>query len=152
MYFTGEVFRGELAGRPAHGASSEEVHMQMVDGLAAIFAGADHGAIPVAQAFGAGDFRRDKKQVAEERLVVFGGMSERGDVLPRDDQHMRGGLGIDVEEGITLVVLVDGGRRNGAGGDAAKKAVHSGNSVQGTGNREQGTVSSGRGRETGNRE
>lgn len=104
--------------------------MQVIHGLATVAAGADDGAISVVQALGSRDLGRCPEQVAEKCLVFGSGVGQRGDVFAGNDQDVGRRFGIDVEEGIALIILINGGRWDGAVGDAAKEAVHTGNSVQ----------------------
>ena len=102
----------------------------MIHGLAAILAGIDHHAVAVGEAFVAGDPRRGPQQVAEQRAVPFGAVSQRRDVLARRDQHMHRRLRVKVREGIALLVLVDGGGGDASINDLAKEATHGAFSVQ----------------------
>jgi hypothetical protein len=68
--------------------------------------------------------------MAEEFFVVGIGFGEGDDVLAWGDEDVDGGLRMDVGEGVTLVVLVDGVGGNGAVDDLAEEAGHGVISVQ----------------------
>lgn len=102
----------------------------MIDGLAAVGAGVDHDAITLGQLFRAGDFGCGAHEVTEQRTIVGIALGKRGDVAARSDEHMHGGCGMNVGEGVTLVVLVDGGGGNASVNDFAKDAAHGETSVQ----------------------
>ncbi len=57
-------------------AATEEMHMQMVHGLATVFSGVDHQAVAFGEAFVAGDFSGSAHQVAEQVFIVFAGFCE----------------------------------------------------------------------------
>ena len=96
----------------------------MVDGLAAVFAGVNHGAVALGQSFLAGDHCHDPEQMAEQRGVLDRCFGERADVLARDNQHMHGGVGMNVGEGDTLLVLEDAGGGDASVDDLAEQAGH----------------------------
>jgi len=106
-----------------HGAATEEVQVEVVDGLAAIVAGVDDQAVAVGEGVGAGEIGGDGGEMAEEGSVVRGGVGERGEVLLGDDEDVSGGLRVDVGEGEGEVVLVEAGGGDGAGDDLAEEAV-----------------------------
>jgi hypothetical protein len=89
--------------------------MQMVHGLAAIFAGVHHDAVAFRQAFVAGDLCCHTHEVTEQRVLLRSGLGKRINMLARNDQHVHGSLGIDVGKGIGVFVLVDGSGGNLAG-------------------------------------
>ena len=72
-----------------------------------------------------GKTRRQNKHSTKQRRIALGAVTEGGNVLARDHQHMGLGRRTDVAEGDELVVFVDFGRRNLAGGDLAKETVRS---------------------------
>lgn len=98
--------------------------MDVVDGLAAMFAGVDDGAVSLRKALGAGDFRRGPLQVAEQAFVVLFGVGDGGDVLPRDDEYVDRRLRLDVGKGIAVLILVDGFGRDASVDDLAEYATH----------------------------
>ena len=94
--------------------------MEMIHALAAVLAGIDHHAVAPGEAFVTGDLRRGPQQVAEQRAVLFGAISQRRNVFARRDQHMHRRLRVKVREGVALLVLVDGGGGNASVNDLAK--------------------------------
>jgi hypothetical protein len=104
--------------------------MEMIDGLAAVFARVDDDAVALGEIFLAGDFCRSPEQVSEKRGVMRPGFGERDDVFARHNQDVDRSFGPDISEGVAFVVL-----KNRRGGDAsfndfAEEAVHDGISVQ----------------------
>ena len=79
----------------------------MVYGLAAIFSRIDDCAIALRESFGARDFSSGPMQVAKQRIVLLPGMSDGGDVLPRDNKDVHRRLRLDVGEGVAVLILVD---------------------------------------------
>lgn len=69
------------------------------------------------------DGLRDAHQVAHRRIVPRFEVVDRSHVLVRHDQHVHGGLRLDVAEGGYVLVLVDDVGRDGAADDAAEEAV-----------------------------
>ena len=121
-----------LARGPCHGAAAEEMYVDVVDGLATVFAGVDDGAVSLGESFSAGDFRGGPLEVAEQVLVILFCVSDRGDVLPGDNEDMYGRLRLDVGEGVAVLILVDGFGRNASVDDLAEYAAH-GESLQAPG-------------------
>jgi len=103
--------------------------MDVVDGLAAVLAGVDHGAIALRQSFGAGNLRGCPMKMADEGVVFLAGMGNRRDVFAWNDKDVYGRLRIDVGEGVALVVLVDGFGRDTSVDDPAEEAAHCGFSL-----------------------
>ncbi len=103
----------------------------MIDGLAAVCAGIDHCAVALGEAFGAGDLGGGPEQVAEQGAVAFVAVGDGDDVLAGRDEHVHGGLGVDVGEGVAELVLIDGGGGDGAFDDFAEEAIHGVTSVHG---------------------
>ena len=98
--------------------------MDVVDGLATVFAGIDNSPIASVEAFRQGNLGGHPMQVADQRIVLFAGVSNRGNVFARNDEHMHGSLRIDISEGIALVILIDGLGWNAAINDFAKDTAH----------------------------
>ena len=120
----------KLSRGPGERASAKQVQMEMIDGLAAVFARVDDDAVALGEIFLAGDFCRSPEQVSEERGVMRPGFGERDDVFARHNQDVDGSFGPDISEGVAFVVL-----KNRRGGDAsfndfAEEAAHDGISVQ----------------------
>lgn len=107
--------------------------MEVVDGLSAVAAGVEDGAIAAGEASGAGDFGGGPEQVAEQGLVVFAGGGHGVDVLAGNDEDVDGGLGMDVGKGVAELVLVDGDGGDGSFDDFAEEAIHGETSVHGGG-------------------
>ena len=101
------------------------MQVDVIDGLAAVVACVDNGAISIRQAFGACDLRSGPVQMSEELVVLFLGMRDGRNVPPRDDEHVYRRLRLQVHESIALVVLIDSFRWNTSIDDLAKKAAHS---------------------------
>jgi hypothetical protein len=106
------------------------MEVEVIDGLASIFACVDDYAVALAEGFVARNFCRNPQEMTEERLVAFAGVRERGDVPARHHQQMDRRLRMNVGEGVTLVVLIDSGRGNASVNDLAKEAAHGETSVQ----------------------
>jgi hypothetical protein len=106
------------------------VDVEMIHGLAAVLAGVDHHAVAPKEAFVTGDLRRGPQQVAEQRAIPFNAVGQRLNVFTRRYQHMHRRLRVNVREGVTLLVLVDGGGGDASVNDFAKEATHSDTSVQ----------------------
>lgn len=87
--------------------SAEQVQVQVVDGLAALFPGVDDYAIAVVQLAGAGDVGSGGHQMAQQRSVFGGGLCLRGNVLFGNDQQMSWGLGIDIGETDATLVFIN---------------------------------------------
>ncbi len=68
---------GELTRRPPHGATSQDVDMQMVDGLAAMLACIDDCAKSMVQTQLCCKFSRDSEHLAQERSMLPGCVRER---------------------------------------------------------------------------
>lgn len=109
-----------------HGASTEDVQVQVVDGLTAVGAGVGDDAEAAGEAFLLGDLCGNEHEMAEECLVRFDRVRGGGDVFLRDDEHVRRGDGMQVAEGEGPVVLKDFGGGDGARDDAAEDAVSHG--------------------------
>jgi len=111
-------------------AAAEDVNVEMVDGLAAVRAGVDHKAIAFREAFGTSNFSGSREQVAEERSVTAVAVGERGHVIARNHEEMRGSLCVDIKERDAFVVLVDLLGGDSSSDDLAEEAIHSGISLQ----------------------
>ena len=101
----------------------------MVYGLAAVFAGIDHGAVAAAESFLAGNFCHYPEQVAEQWNVFGCSFGERDDMPARDDEHMHRGVRVNVGEGDALLIFVDARGRDASVEDLAKEAAHGSSSV-----------------------
>jgi len=99
--------------------------VQVIHGLAAVFADIDDHAIALGEPLDARQMHSDLQQMTEQcrLLVLFARSIERGPVLARRDQDMHGRLRMNVVEGVAAVVLVDPGRRDASFNDFAEEAV-----------------------------
>jgi hypothetical protein len=102
-----------------HGASAEDVDVEMVDGLTAVVAGVEHEAEAVGE-FAFGERCGFFEQVAEDVGRSFGHVSE---VALGDEQPVSGGLRVDVGEGERVVVFMDGFDWDLVIGDLAEETV-----------------------------
>lgn len=97
--------------------------MEVANRLAAVFTGIYDDTVTVCKALLARHFCRRPEEMAKECLVALIGVSERADVLARDDENVGGRLGVDVRESVDQLVLVDRAGRDVAFGDLAEDAV-----------------------------
>ena len=98
--------------------------MEVFDGLAAVGAGVDDEAVALGEVLLAGDFGGGLQEMAQECGVGGFAVGHGGDVAFGDDEDVGGSLWGDVWEGEGLVVFVEAGYGDGAGGDFAEEAVH----------------------------
>ena len=68
-----------------HLPSSQNMQVEMSHGLAAVFAGVNHGAKAFAQAGFPGNFGGDGHQMSGERSVVFAQVSQGSNMFARDN-------------------------------------------------------------------
>src|SRR5580698_220332 len=106
------------------------MHVEMIDGLAAVRAVVDDQTVAAVEALFTGDLCCRVKEMAEKIAVVFSGFADGSDVFARHDEDMCRCLGANVGKGVEPVVLVDGCGRNFTGDDFAEEATHSETSVQ----------------------
>lgn len=98
--------------------------MNVIDGLAAVVAGVDDGAVSAGQALGTSDFSRGPVQVAEKLVVLLLHLRNGGDVPARDDENVHGRLRFDVSERIAVVILINRFGWNASIDDLAEEAAH----------------------------
>jgi hypothetical protein len=80
----------------------------MRDGLAGVCPIVDRQAETVfLKTFVSGDLLGRGVEGPENRQILGLDVHDRGNVLPGDDQDVNGGLGIDVREGINLIILIN---------------------------------------------
>ena len=102
---------GGLAGRPGEGAPSEDMEMEVEDGLAAVLSDiGDHSVSGLFEPFGPSDVSCDPHQVAEE-AGVGGGREALGGFL-RDHKYVDGSLRCDVSKRERAFVLIHDVRRD----------------------------------------
>jgi hypothetical protein len=104
--------------------AAEQMKMEMIHGLASVFAGVDDNAIAFAESFLAGNFSGRLEKMAEEFPVLCTRVVKRGKVFAGDDENVDRRLRMNVGECVTHLVLVDGGRGNRSIGDFAEEAGH----------------------------
>lgn len=98
--------------------------MQMKHRLTGAFAAVDVQPVSgVRDALIARDLGRCEEKALRAPHGVLSQVVDRRDMLPGNDQHMDGGLGVKVPKGEHLIVFVDEFRRNLPADDAAKDAV-----------------------------
>ena len=97
--------------------------MEVVDGLAAVWAGVEDDAIAVIEPGGARNFGGLGKQMAQQRRLRRLGLRQRRNVLPGNYQQMGGRLGAEIGEADTQLVLVDALGRDAAGDDLAEETI-----------------------------
>src|SRR5690606_39377678 len=91
-----DVHRG-LSRKPPKGFATYEVEMQVKDDLPTVTAAVGHDAIaclPNAQLLG--QLLRHPQHVPGQLRIAGCEIGQGCDVLPRDDQHVNRGLGVDV--------------------------------------------------------
>lgn len=98
--------------------------MDVVDCLTSISPGIDNSAVSLRKPLVACDLRCCPLQMPQQLFVVLFGVSDRGDVLARDDEDVHWRLGLDVGECVATLVLVNGLRRNASINDLAEEATH----------------------------
>jgi hypothetical protein len=121
---TNLVWSLPLSGRPGHRSAAEKVDVDVVHGLTAVFSGVDDSAIALRESLGARDFRSSPMQVAEQGVVFPLCVRDGCDVFARDDKDVHRRLWLDVGEGVTVLILVDGFGGNTSVDDLAEYATH----------------------------
>jgi hypothetical protein len=112
-----------LSGGPAHASASEEVQVEVEDGLAGACAVVHDCAVAGGElAFGS-ELRGDELQAAEQESIGGRDAGERFDVLARADQDVGGSLRVNVFEGEDFVVLVNELGGDLCGADFAEEAI-----------------------------
>lgn len=89
--------------------SAEQVQMQMVDRLSAVFANVDHHPIACRKLLFARDLSDRPQQMAKQRAVFRSGLRQRSDVLARNHQQMHGRLRMNVRKSDALLIFIDAG-------------------------------------------
>ena len=113
-----------LSRRPLHGAAAEQVDVEVIDRLPPVGTGVDDQAVArCGEALLFGDLAGFEQQVAEQGAVLGSGVLHAGDDFLGDDEDVRRGLGLDVAESQTIVVLIDDVGGNFAADDFAKNSL-----------------------------
>src|ERR1700679_559962 len=94
---------------PGHLPAAHQVQMEMLDSLAAVFAGVHHNAVALRETFLPGNFPRHAHQVPQQSAFVCARLSERSDVLARNDQDMYRRFGTDISECVRQLILIHSG-------------------------------------------
>ena len=112
-----------LAWRPGERPSTEEVHVEVEDGLAGAGADVEDGAVSLFDVALASDVGGGEVAATDEFGV--GGLSffQSSKMFLRNDENVRGGLRIDVFEGEDMVILVNFFGGNFAANHAAEEAI-----------------------------
>jgi len=114
-----------LSRRPVKRAASQHVDVQVEHGLPRPGAVVDYGAIALRiQSALPRQLSRDKKKVAEQRLVFGEGLLERGEVLARYHQQVDRRLRVNVLDRHGALVLMNDFGGDLAADDSAKEAIH----------------------------
>ena len=120
-----------LTWRPGERAAAEQVDVEMIHALAAVFSGVEHQAVALGgETLVAGNLRGGPQQVAEQRAITRIGIVQRADVFAGRHEHMHGRLRVKVREGVAQLVFVDRGGGYASVNDFAKEATHNASSVQ----------------------
>lgn len=88
-------------------AAAEQVNMNMIDSLAAVVTGIDHGAIALFESLAARDLRGSQQQMTEKLFVFLAGVCGGCDVATRNNENVYWSHRPDVNEGVAFVVLID---------------------------------------------
>lgn len=120
----GKVRSGCLAGRPGHLSLAQNVQVNVVDRLTTVGVAVEHCTETVLATLLAGYLLTDEDHMADQCAVVFGHVTDDGDMPFRDDQKMHWCLGVDVIEGNDLLIFIDFCRRDLALDDLAEQTVH----------------------------
>jgi hypothetical protein len=99
--------------------------VDVVDRLATVGSGVDNGSVSLCKALCAGDFSCRPVQMPEQFFVFSLGVRDGSDMLSRDDEDVDWRLRFQVGERVTVVVLIDGFRRDAAVDDLAEDTAHS---------------------------
>lgn len=107
-----------------HGPSSQQMQVQMIDGLPAIRPGVHHDTKSLGEILLRRQFCSGCHELAEENCVVGTGLRERGDVFARDDEQVHGRLRMNVGERYAGFIFIELLRGDFAANDFAEYAVH----------------------------
>jgi len=115
-----------LTGGPTELALTDEMKMQMRNSFASIGAVINHDAETTGEGEFASDGAGGEQKVAEQGLLVGGGLAEAGDDDLGDDEQVDGRGGGDVVDDDAVLVLVFNAGGDFAGDDAFKERRHGG--------------------------
>src|SRR5437016_3888146 len=94
-----------LARGPGKGASANQMHVEMEDGLSGAGADVEDGAVSLLNVALAGDLGGGEVAAADNFCVGGFSFFQSGKMLLGNDEHVGGGLRVDVFEGENVVVL-----------------------------------------------
>jgi hypothetical protein len=99
------------------------MQVEVIDCLTTIGSGIDDEAKTVVETLLLCNFVRRGEELTEKFGVARGGVCERSNVLPGDDQDMHRGLWIDVGKREHVLILIEMRDWDRAGGNLAEEAV-----------------------------
>ena len=105
-------------------SSSQQVYVEVADGLAAVGTGVDDEAVACCKLLLLGDLGGGGEELAEQPGLLGGGVGERAEVQLGDDENVRGSLRVDVGEGEQLIGFEEMRDGDTSGSDLAEEAVH----------------------------
>ena len=124
MKLGGSIHRGESARRPGQRTAGEHMQVDVKHALAGFAVRIEHGPIAaVVITVLLGKRRREPDHRANQWIVILRQIVERSDVLSRDNEQVKGCLGVDVLERDELLVLIHDRASDLARNDLAEKAV-----------------------------
>ena len=109
-----------LTRRPAHCPPSQQVKVQVMDGLATLIARVDDDAVALVEPLVAREVGSGGHQVAQQRLVLRERLRLGCDVLFGDEEQMCRGLRIDIREADAPLIFIDTVGRNRTFNNLAK--------------------------------
>jgi hypothetical protein len=112
-----------LSRRPLQVSASEQVHVQVKDGLSGARADVKHGSIAILDAALPSNLRRRELAFPDQLGVLGHGFFQPVNVLLGDNQDMGWSLGINIVERVGMLVFVDFLGRDFPANDAAKQTV-----------------------------
>jgi len=113
-----------LSGWPGHLAASEEMHVNMEDGLSGVGPCVDNRAVAgLVDLLRFGDAPSHEREMSKQGFIPRGHVVEGADVLLRNDKNVDRRLGIDVFKGEASVILKHDARGNFLSGELAKQTI-----------------------------
>jgi len=98
--------------------------VNVINGLSAIHTGIDHRAVPIGQPLGSSNLCCCPVQVAQQFPVFLLRVRDGRNMQSRHNQDVHRRLGLQVRESVTVIILVNGFRRDGTVNDLAEDAAH----------------------------